>query len=259
MKYGRTSWLEVSAADPLCVVAECEEPILDLGEIGSFDDSGANIFSVVDFRGRKLAFYQGWQRTERVQALMFTGLAVSDGGVETFRKPRRTPVLDRVEEEPFIRAAPFVMAEGDLLRMWYASGLLWTQDEAGVRYLVDIRHAWSHDGEVWHATGPCLSPAGAEYGLGRPWVIREGGRYHMWYSVRSTDAPYKLAYAESLDGLAWKRMDDRVGIERSAEGWDSEMMCYPAVVRAGGRWLLFYNGNSHGQSGFGCAAASSLP
>jgi hypothetical protein len=75
----------------------------------------------------------------------------------------------------------------------------------------------------------------------------------MWFSVRSHSRPYRIGYAESADGRRWERMDHRAGIAASASGWDSEMICYPAVIDAGGRRLLFYNGNRHGATGFGVA------
>ena len=49
------------------------------------------------------------------------------------------------------------------------------------------------------------------------------------------------------------RLDHAAGIARSDEGWDSEMICFPNVIRVGGALLMFYNGNRHGASGFGCA------
>jgi hypothetical protein len=75
----------------------------------------------------------------------------------------------------------------------------------------------------------------------------------MWYSIRSRTRPYRLGYAESADGLQWTRHDAEVGLARSPAGWDSEMVCYPAVIDVRGRRLLFYNGNRHGATGFGVA------
>jgi hypothetical protein len=75
----------------------------------------------------------------------------------------------------------------------------------------------------------------------------------MWYSIRSFAEPYRVGYAESVDGLRWVRMDSEAGIARSNDGWDSEMICYPAVIKVGPRTLMFYNGNGHGASGFGAA------
>jgi hypothetical protein len=51
----------------------------------------------------------------------------------------------------------------------------------------------------------------------------------------------------------WERDDARAGIDVSADGWDSQMICYPAVVDLGERVLLFYNGNGFGANGFGYA------
>ncbi len=64
----------------------------------------------------------------------------------------------------------------------------------------------------------------------------KNGLYRMWYCFRGsadyrTDKAqsYRLGYAESHDGVRWQRLDDLVGIERSSEGWDSQMMEYPFV------------------------------
>ena len=82
----------------------------------------------------------------------------------------------------------------------------------------------------------------------------------MWYCYRGhTDyrmskiQSYRIGYAESLDGIVWKRMDDVNVIEPSDEGWDSEMVAYPEIVDIENRRLMFYNGNGFGQSGFGYA------
>ena len=75
----------------------------------------------------------------------------------------------------------------------------------------------------------------------------------MWFSVRSKSTPYRLGYAESSDGIQWTRNDALAGLERSADGWDSEMVCYSCVVKVRDRHYMFYNGNRHGSTGFGCA------
>lgn len=75
----------------------------------------------------------------------------------------------------------------------------------------------------------------------------------MFYSVRYVDKLYRLGYAESKDGVNWIRKDNEIGIDVSADGWDSEMICYPAVVKTNNKTFLFYNGNNNGASGFGYA------
>lgn len=253
--FGRTGYVDLDARDPSRVVHESREPVLDIGAIGAFDDSGANAFSIATSNGTRYLYYQGWQRTERAPHLIFTGVAVGEG--DGFRKVGRTPVLDRTDDDPYLRGAPFVIVEDGAFRMWYASARRWVDDEHGLHYEVDIRHATSPDGLSWSADPrPCvpIEPPD-EYAVGRPSVLVDGGRYRMWYSIRSFSQPYRIGYAESGDGLVWTRRDSEAGIERSARGWDSAMICYPQVVRVGPRMLMFYNGNGHGETGFGYAEA----
>lgn len=251
--FGQGGYVDVDPDDPLRVLEVAQEPILKLGDIGDFDDAGANPFAVVQFGGRRLMYYQGWQRTLRAPMQIFTGLAIEqpDG---SFAKWARVPVLERTAQEPHIRGAPCLIADGDRLLLWYVASDRWVERRGQLVYDVVIRHAVSSDGVNWQVKPHvCLKPEGEEYAVGRPWVIRDGDSYRMWYSIRSLAEPYRIGYAESADGVHWTRKDDEAGISRSVQGWDSEMVCFPNVVRVKDRLLLFYNGNRHGVSGFGCA------
>ncbi len=172
-----------------------------------------------------------------------------------FKKKSRTPITDRTDEEPFIRSTSSVLAADGELKMWYVSAPQWIDDENGVHYICIIRHATSDDGVHWK-THPqiCLEPSlPDEYAVGRPSVIRDGEIYKMWFSIRSFSKLYIIAYAESKDGIVWERLDAQAGIEKSNTGWDSEMICYPQVIKVNNRKLMFYNGNGRGLSGFGYA------
>jgi len=98
----------------------------------------------------------------------------------------------------------------------------------------------------------------------RPSVLKEwvNGQeiYRMWYSRRDLldfridkKHDYRAGYAESLDGINWNRMDDQVGIDVSPEGWDSNAIAYPYVIRIKDQLVMFYNGNGFGKTGFGYA------
>ncbi|MDQ3935583.1 MAG: hypothetical protein M3340_13235 [Actinomycetota bacterium] len=256
--YGRTGYVELDPDDPTRILYESPEPVLDLGPIGSFDDCGATAFSIVRVGATQYLYYQGWQRAERIPYLIFTGLATSAGDGDGFVKHARTPILDRTDDDPFLRGAPYVVKQGDSFRMWFVSARRWVEDDHGVHYEVVIRHATSADGILWDADDePCLVPeAQGDYAVGRPSVLVEGGTYRMWYAIRSFTQPYRIGYAESSDGLRWTRRDADAGIDRSAEGWDSGMICSPQVVRVRDRLLMFYNGNQHGATGFGYAEAT---
>lgn len=254
-RFGRVGFVELDGRAPTRVIRTAAEPVLQVGELGAFDDSGVNASCVLNHAGRKLMYYIGWQRAERVPYLLFTGLAESPDGIAPFARRQRTPVLDRTDSEPFSRSAPCVAVDQQGFRAWYWSCERWSDEGDGVHYNNVIRSARSLDGVRWVADArPCIAPDGKEeYSVGRPWVVRDADRYHMWYSIRSKSEPYRIGYAESRDGVAWQRRDDVVGIARSDGGWDSEMVCFPCVVDADGRRLMFYNGNRHGATGFGVA------
>lgn len=91
----------------------------------------------------------------------------------------------------------------------------------------------------------------SEYAISKPCVVREDGKYKMWYSYRG-DA-YRIGYAESPSEVDFNRLDNQVGISVSSSGWDSETIEYPCVFDHKGRRYMLYNGNRYGLSGIGLA------
>ena len=253
-KYGRIGFIDVDAEQPKNILFVSQEPILDLGEIGCFDDCGVNPSYILNASGKKYLYYVGWQKCERVPYKIFAGLAISEDGI-SFRRHSQLPILDRTENELCIRSATTILKENDQYKMWYVSAFKWITVKATLYPNYIIRYAESSDGIVWHnSPDVCIDFENEnEFGFGRPYVIKENNLYKMWYSIRSKDEPYRIGYAESMDGIKWKRKDHEVGIEKSKMGWDSEMICFPCVVDVNGRRYMFYNGNGCGTSGFGYA------
>ena len=76
-------------------------------------------------------------------------------------------------------------------------------------------------------------------------------------SRKSREHGYRIGYAFSDDLINWTRDDEHAGIDVSADGWDSEMQCYPSVFACDRKTYLLYNGNEFGRLGFGLAVAES--
>jgi hypothetical protein len=232
------------------------EPLLAPGPLGSFDDAGVTSSCVVEESGELWLYYSGWTRGASVPFYFYVGCARSADGGTTFERMSQAPVLERSDIDPFLTASPWILVEDGLWRMWYVSGTGWELAGGRPRHRYHIKYAESEDGRSWRRDGRvCIDYRDErEYAIARPCVVRDSDKYRMWYSSRG-DA-YRLGYAESLDGMVWERLDDRVGLEPSHEGWDSEMVCYPAVYDEGGRRHLLYNGNGYGATGIGYAVAS---
>jgi hypothetical protein len=137
--------------------------------------------------------------------------------------------------------------------MWYTTFVRWTRYHDSVRHYYHIRYAESDDGIRWRRDGRvAIDFANAdEYAIAKPMVIHEDNRYRMWYCFRGPS--YRIGYAESADGVQWQRMDHLAGIDVSPQGWDSEMVEYPAVFDHAGERYLIYAGNGYGRTGLGLA------
>ena len=96
-----------------------------------------------------------------------------------------------------------------LWRMWYVSAASWDVHRGAPRHHYHVRYAESRDGIDWTRTGIVAIDFQhpGEHAIARPCVVRDGDRYRMWYSWRGDH--YRIGYAESSDGIAWTRMDNR--------------------------------------------------
>lgn len=229
-----------------------QEPLVSPGPPGAFDESGCTMSSLVVAGGRWYLYYTGWTLGRTVPFYMAIGLALSDDGGRTFRKHSLAPLLDRHDVDPFLCASPWVIKEAARWRMWYISGVRWTPGPLGPRHFYLVKYAESDDGLLWKRDGKVSIDFASEdeHAIGRPCVVREAGLYRMWYCYRG--AAYRIGYAESPDGLDWKRHDEEAGAP-PPQDWDAEMQAYPMVYEHGGRRILLYNGNGYGATGFGAA------
>jgi hypothetical protein len=254
-RVGRVGFVDVAVADPLRVLRVSERPVLDVGGPGAFDEHGVTPSAIVAGPQTLRLYYFGWQRAVNVPYLLFGGLAASGDGGETFTRVSRVPVLPCVEGERVCRSAPSVVRQGSRWRAWYVAADAWTEVEGRLVPTYEIRAASSGDGVRWEGGGtPAVARASDdEIGLGRPFVRASANGYRMWYSIRSRSRGYRIGMATSDDGASWTRRDEEAGIDVSVSGWDSEMVCFGAVLTTARGTYLFYNGNRYGESGFGVA------
>ncbi|MBQ7516469.1 MAG: hypothetical protein IJS96_09325 [Schwartzia sp.] len=256
----RIAWIDVAAENPGEVVAVYDEPALDLGAPGCFDDNGVILGDVIEDGGQLRLYYVGFQHVANVKFYAFTGLAVSDDGGRHFRRYSQAPVMDRSDTGRYGRCIHTVLKERDGYRIYYAIIDDWRVIH-GVPYPVyDIWYTFSADGTHIPAVDDCrcVTTSPEEYRIGRPKVYpRADGGYEMFYTRDFVTKEYVIGYARSEDGTDWTRLDgdDKAQLLKSAAGWDAEMACYPVQVRYKDRLYLFYNGNGMGASGVGYAEA----
>ena len=252
----RIGYVDVRADDPASIVRVSAEPVLDIGRDGCFDDNGMILGDVVDAPGGLHMFYVGFQHVAKAKFLAFTGLAVSTDGGDHFRRVQETPILDRAPGRSTIGAVHSVIHENGRWRIWYAVGDDWETIGGQPFPRYHIRYVETDDLDaIPREDHVCLLPRGSEYRIGRPRVYRFGGRYVMYFTRGNLGGEYFPGVAYSDDGIRWERHDEALGMTLSASGWDSRVICYPALIRQRDRLLMFYNGNDMGVDGFGVAEA----
>ena len=223
------------------------------GPLGTFDESGVNPSCLVSSGDRWLLYYIGWRRGVSVPFETAIGCAQSFDGGRTFERVSAGPVIGRDIDNPYFTTSPWVRVEDGHWRMWYSSGVRWRYGDGGVEPHYDIRHAESSDGLRWDfSSRACIGfQDDGEHAIARPCVVRDGGRYRMWFSHRGDR--YRIGYAESSDGLSWRRVADGPTLAPTGRAWESDMVEYPFVIDYRGERHLLYNGDGFGRTGIGHA------
>jgi predicted GH43/DUF377 family glycosyl hydrolase len=249
------AYADVDIKPPFRVLKVAEQPLLAPGEIGTFDDSGVSLSCLIKINGKLCLYYVGWNLGVTVPWRNSIGLAIHNRVTGTFERFSRAPLLDRNDADPFSISYPFVLEDEGIFRMWYGSNLSWGKEQKDMAHV--IKYAESADALHWNREGIIALDFKdeSEYAMSRPYVLKEDGRYKMWYSYRGE--AYRIGYAESKDGINWTRKDDEVGIDVSEAGWDSEMIEYPCVFDHRGERYMLYNGDGYGRTGIGLAVRDS--
>lgn len=252
------SSVEFDLGDPAGTVTIGDEPVLEPGPIGHFDQHGVYPSSIVSHEGREYLFYIGFI-SGKTPPLFYAavGLAVSDDGGRTFAKVSPAPIMSTSEFDPCLVSAPMVLVEDGRWRMWYLSCFRWApKDDGSLTSWYHIKYAESDDGVHWRRDGRvCLDHEHpGERNIARANVIRDGEIYRAWYSFAG-DFEYRIGYAESADGLEWTRRDESFELMPPAQDWDDQAQAYPWAFEHDGKWHMLYCGNAIGREGFGLAVA----
>lgn len=264
----RTTFIDLDASkiDNINVIYVHNKPILEPGETGCFDDCGANVSSVIYHNQLIYLYYIGWNPGVTVPTRNSIGLAISEDGGFTFNKPFKGPILDRNKNDPFYIGAVDIIKDGAIWKMWYTSGTKWVSLKGKLEIKYHIKYAESKNGIDWIRNNiDCVLPENEYEACARPNVLFEKGLYKMFYSKRSIDdfrissnKSYRGGYAESRDGKKWKRLDHLFNIKPELNNWDSKAIAYPYVFKFNNKYIMLYNGNEFGKTGFGYAVANSI-
>ena len=245
-------YADLNISKPEKILKISKKPILELGDLGTFDDSGVYPSCIVNHDDKKFLYYIGWMQGKRVPYYAAVGLAISEDKGKTFKKFSKGPLFERDNIDPFMTLSSHVIIDKKKWKMWYTSCTGWEIKNKIAWPKYYIKYAESKDGINWKRKDDVSIDFKSkdEWAIARPCVIKDE-IYKMWYCY--SGEKYRIGYAESKDGINWKRKDDDVGIDVSKSGWDSEMVAYPYVFTNKKQTYMLYNGNQFGKAGIGYA------
>lgn len=256
---GRIGYLDVDPGNPSRIIDVSQEPLIDVGQPGTYDDNGVVTASLLKDDGRLLLYYSGYELSTKIPYKIFCGVAESMDGGTTFRKLNKASILPPVDDELFNRCAPYVRRFGDSYRMYYLgdAGNMWRADRNGHKVpMYTLKTLDSNDPVRWPlAAGSTVMPFEdpEECGITLPNIWQDDGIYRMVYSIRRVNDGYKLGYAESADGRTFVRKDSELLFVGDRAEWEREMMCFAELITVGDRSYMFYCGNHYGIGGVGWA------
>jgi predicted GH43/DUF377 family glycosyl hydrolase len=127
-----------------------------------------------------------------------------------------------------------VLRDGEKYRMWFS----WRPKQS-------IALVESDDGLTWGEPAVVLGPdkaTGWEDDVNRPVVIKEGGKYHMWYTGQAKGKS-RIGCAVSDDGKAWRRTGDGPVLSPE-QPWERDAVMCPHVLYDADKKLyhMWYSG-----------------
>lgn len=222
------------------------------GIAGSFDEKAVDCPFVFSANGRFYLSYVGFDGRGYQ-----TGLCES---ADLVNWTRRGVILARDPADPVTRfnvasasilrenelqsPGRLIKVEGRYVAAWHAYPSAGYEEGPAV-----IGLAWSRDLLHWERGPVILRPEdGAEWergGLYKPYLVRIGSTYHLYYNAKTTGRPWKeqTGLAISRDLKTWTRHPASPLIRNGAGAApDARFASDPVVVSHRGRWGMFYFG-----------------
>ncbi len=257
----RLGYVDFSKDEFPKIIDVAENPILELGGTGCFDEFGTYPFSPIASGDEILGYFGGWTRCESVPFNVGVGVSKSIDNGKTFQRIGPGPVISYSPDEPFVLSGPKIRFFNEKYYLFYIAGREWINSDGLPEPVYRIRAAESLDGINWVKFGFDLIDAvdDLDEAQASPDVFFHDGVFHMFFCYRRTrnyrgkDGSYRIGYAWSKDLKNWMRDDAKSGLDVSATGWDSEMVAYPHVFEVKSQIYVAYLGNSVGRAGFGMA------
>ncbi len=225
------------SGDSLTWLKYPENPVLNVGEQGKWDDTNVDRPSVVCKDGLYHMWFTGWNR----HGCSAIGHAVSSDGIH-WKKTGKPVLVPTMKWERQNLMCPNVIYDEQerKFKMWYSGGEAREPDSIG--------YAESMDGVNWrkYPLSPIFTPAEEGWDgkkIGSFQVIKKDGAYYAFYNAFDSSMNSRIGVARSLNGINhWIRYPGNPVLRTGQkDSWDCCNVYKPAAVIQGHELKLFYN------------------
>ncbi|MCS6961839.1 MAG: hypothetical protein NZT61_04975 [Deltaproteobacteria bacterium] len=245
--------------DEFKVTYENDEPLLEIGRKGQFDDSGVMFSSWLKDEDKLLMYYIGWTRKVSVPYQLAIGLAVSEDGGMSWKRYSEGPILNANHVDTFCVSRP-VVHQTDQFVMLYLSSEGWVQKDQEYEISYTVGLTKSDNPFFWGGEKKRLEFFPDEYACSPSSILPLGDEYYVFISGRKvfafrdeTDNAYRIYCTKTRDFKTWSQPWVVKGLEPEGSGFDSKMSEYPWCFKLKDNIYCVYNGDGFGKTGIGLA------
>jgi len=242
--------------EALKIIKDFYSPLFTFGIKDSYFSHGVTPCCFYNINNILYLSFMGWHIPENEHWEGQIGrLKVENNGSLLYED--QNPLIPKSNNDPISLSYPFILKKSDgLFFIWYGSTISWDCGNGEMLHI--IKGATASDGLNWYTNNSALPYSiGKLQAFSRPTVIENKDKIEMWFCYRKNkNTKYRIGYAYSHNYIDWTINNEKVGIDISRNGWDSEMICYPYVFKHDGKKYMLYNGNSYGKTGIGIAILS---
>lgn len=254
-------YVDLNIDNPKEILKICDKPLFSLGTSGAFDEFGIMLYKSIWMNDKLYMYYGGWQRLASPNSpyQVLLGLAISEDEGNSFKKFSDGPIMGTDILDTLSIGNICGIVKNKQLYFYYTSYTRWENKGIKATPEYNIKLAISSDGINFKKENQIILAENEKGGTATPCIFEYKNKYHMLFGYRkpyqnNQVGKYQIGYAESTDLIHWTRNDENSGLTTSdGQSWDSEMICYPSVVKVKNKYLCFYCGNEFGKEGFGYA------
>lgn len=227
------------------------EPLLEKGDLGTFDMNGVGYPWLVRHGDVERMFYVGWTRMGGdIPFRNQMGLAERSGTSGLFHRMSRASWFPASDDEAIGTGSCSVdrMPDGRW-RMLYVNFVAWERDGEAVKHRYNVRQAFSQDGLNFdrRRSTVVIELEDDEVAIASPAPRWVGDTQEILFTARTQNYRiYSVPVTASGDILRRRTLLD---IARG--DWDADMQAYPRILRHDGVDWLFYCGDGYGRAGIG--------